>query len=56
MAVAGSSLPGRDALYLITDEPFVTTTLDLAVDEDTFTQTFTGATGTAFAGETERLR
>ena len=44
-------ITGRDALYLITDEPFVTTTLDLAVDEDTFTQTFTGATGTAFAGE-----
>ena len=44
-------ITGRDALYLITDEPFVTTTLDLAVDEDTFTQTFAGATGTAFAGE-----
>ncbi len=44
-------ITGRDALYEITDEPFVTTTLDLAVDEDTFTQTFTGASGTPFAGE-----
>ena len=42
---------GRDALYLITESAFVATTLDLAVDEDTYTQTFTGASGTAFAGE-----
>ena len=44
-------ITGRDALYLITESAFVTTTLDLAVDPDTFTQTFTGTSGTPFAGE-----
>jgi subtilisin family serine protease len=42
---------GRDALYDIEGSAFVTTTLDLTVDPDTYTQTFTGASGTAFAGE-----
>jgi subtilisin family serine protease len=44
-------ITGRDVLYDIESSAFVTTTLDLAVDPDTYTQRFTGASGTAFAGE-----
>ena len=44
-------ITGREALYLITGSTFVTTTLDLAVNEDSYTQTFAGASGTPFAGE-----
>jgi subtilisin family serine protease len=44
-------ITGRDALYEIETSAFVTTTLDLAVNADTFAETFTGAASTAFAGE-----
>jgi subtilisin family serine protease len=44
-------ITGRDALYENENSAFVTSTLDLTVDVDTYTQTFTGASGTAFAGE-----
>ncbi|HET7480188.1 MAG TPA: S8 family serine peptidase [Rubrobacteraceae bacterium] len=44
-------ITGRDALYQNETSVFVTGTLALSVNPDIFTNTFTGAQGTAFEGE-----